>query len=448
MKTSRRKFIKGISLGAAGVTAGAGLLPVHAFGMGTQQENSRVSLTTGSERRQVAYDAVKIFEEDITAAVEGKQIILKPNLVWHDPSACATHPDTLRGLLDFFEEITDQEIQIAEASASNLGTWHNYDQYGYLPLEDEYNARLVDLNQGEWVEKEGFQSIYDGVQTVKIVKPFLDPGNWIMSVSRMKSHWHMVATLSVKNVLMAAPWNGTREDGMNQFEKVKMHGNRWNERNNEFLTQNMAIMAQDVWPDFGFVDGFEGMEGNGPEQGTPVDHRIAVAGPDAIAVDRIAVELMGINPHYMRYVRECADIGRGNFDCASIDVIGEDPEDHLRQYQLADGIEEQIGWLGEAPPAVCEYNHYTSGIRRNGRVEKRSRTIRVDLPHSMNTHMAIYAPQGRKVRQLVSHTLHTGRTPVSWDGLDDSGAHVPPGVYLLQLRTGAGMVVQKMTVPK
>ena len=106
MKTSRRKFLKGVTLGAAGVTAGVQLLPRNVFGIGLQQENSLVSLTAGSERRQIAYDAVKVFEEDIKTAIESKQVILKPNIVWHDPSDCATHPDTLRGLLDFFEEIT------------------------------------------------------------------------------------------------------------------------------------------------------------------------------------------------------------------------------------------------------------------------------------------------------------------------------------------------------
>ena len=43
------------------------------------------------------------------------------------------------------------------------------------------------------------------------------------------------------------------------------------------------------------VDGYIGMEGRGPVNGTIVEHRIALAGHDVIAVDRIGLELMGIN---------------------------------------------------------------------------------------------------------------------------------------------------------
>jgi hypothetical protein len=259
----------------------------------------------------------------------------------------------------------------------------------------------------------------------------------------MKSHWHMVATLSVKNVLMASPWNGKRHDYKNQYEKVKMHGNRWNERNNEFLSQNLPIMAGFVFPDFGFIDGFEGMEGNGPEQGTPVSHRIAIAGPDAIAVDRMGAELMGIHPHYLRYVANCAAVGKGNWDCANINVIGAKPENHIRKYQWADEIEDQIGWLGPPPPSVCTFNQLQLSAVREPRPPRR---LHVDMPHSANTHMAIYNLRGRKVRQLLAHTLPAGRRPISWDELDDNGRRVPPGHYILQLRTGAGMVSKRLTV--
>ncbi|HYW47476.1 MAG TPA: DUF362 domain-containing protein [Bryobacteraceae bacterium] len=45
----------------------------------------------------------------------------------------------------------------------------------------------------------------------------------------------------------------------------------------------------------GIVDGFEGMEGNGPASGTPVPHRIALASTDFLAVDRVGLECMGID---------------------------------------------------------------------------------------------------------------------------------------------------------
>ncbi len=457
MKTTRRDFIKNVSIGTVGIAAGSHILKSNVFGLGMQDElpNSKVALISGSERRQMAYDAIKIFENEIKTGIEGKQIILKPNCVSDSYPACATHPDSLRGLLDFFAEITDQNIQIAEASASEFGTISCYEDYQYLDLEEEYNVTLVDMNLGEWTELDGIQTINDGIVKIRIVNPFLDPDNYIVSVSRMKTHWHMVATLSVKNFLMGAPWNGQQPEfeNPNQVEKVKMHGCDnilWEGSHNEYLTTNLPTLAVHIWPDFGFVDGFEGMEGNGPTQGTPVDHRISLAGPDCIAVDRIGMELMGINPHYMRYVKECADLGLGNFDCSKIDLVGELLEDHIIQYQWPYGMhdmDELIAWLGEETPSVCEYNHYETGIKRRAGKTLPHRKINVTLPHSMNTHTAIYNMKAQRVRQLTSHTLKPGKHSIPWDGLDDSGKPVAAGTYILQMRTGAGIVSQKITVP-
>jgi len=43
------------------------------------------------------------------------------------------------------------------------------------------------------------------------------------------------------------------------------------------------------------VDTLEGMEGDGPSNGTAVDHRVCVASTDWLAADRVAVELMGVD---------------------------------------------------------------------------------------------------------------------------------------------------------
>ncbi len=42
------------------------------------------------------------------------------------------------------------------------------------------------------------------------------------------------------------------------------------------VNYNMAILARQLHPDLAVIDGYEGMEGNGPTQGTPIDHRVCV----------------------------------------------------------------------------------------------------------------------------------------------------------------------------
>ena len=78
------------------------------------------------------------------------------------------------------------------------------------------------------------------------------------------------------------------------------------------------IMAEMGWTEapkhiatLAVIDGFEGMEGNGPVGGTPIDHRVCVASPDWLAADRVAVELMGIDYAKVGYLNFCANAGLG-----------------------------------------------------------------------------------------------------------------------------------------
>ena len=62
------------------------------------------------------------------------------------------------------------------------------------------------------------------------------------------------------------------------------------------MNYNMAITAARLRPHWGVavIDGYEGMEGNGPSDGTAVPSRIALASTDFFAADRVGLETMGI----------------------------------------------------------------------------------------------------------------------------------------------------------
>ena len=60
------------------------------------QSKSRVSFVAGNDRREMIYQTLKPFEKEIKDGIVGKQIVIKPNCVWHDNPLCATHPDAVR----------------------------------------------------------------------------------------------------------------------------------------------------------------------------------------------------------------------------------------------------------------------------------------------------------------------------------------------------------------
>ena len=94
------------------------------------------------------------------------------------------------------------------------------------------------------------------------------------------------------------------------------------------------------------VDGYEGMEGNGPASGTPVASRLAIASTDYIAADRVGVECMGVKPEWIGYLQFCAEAGLGQYDLSKIDVRGAKIADVRKEYRLHRDIERELKWMG------------------------------------------------------------------------------------------------------
>jgi uncharacterized protein (DUF362 family) len=100
-----------------------------------------------------------------------------------------------------------------------------------------------------------------------------------------------------------------------------MHTSNSFDRNIQ-LHFNMFHLAQQIYPDLGVIDGFVGMEGNGPVGGTPVDARLALASLDPLALDVMTTKLMGFDPSQIMYLNAMAEAGMGQADLAKIKVLG------------------------------------------------------------------------------------------------------------------------------
>jgi uncharacterized protein (DUF362 family) len=160
----------------------------------------------------------------------------------------------------------------------------------------------------------------------------------------MKTHDRVLATLSLKNIVFGAPvkdigygWGSYAQKQGTTTDKPIVHGGGF-----KGINYNLFAMSQILRPDLAIVDGFEGMEGNGPNDGTPVDHRICVAGLDWLATDRTAIELMGIDFAKVAYLNYCAQAGYGVADLDKIEIIGESIAKHKRTYELSGNVERQL----------------------------------------------------------------------------------------------------------
>ena len=241
---------------------------------------------------------------------------------------------------------------IAESSAAN--TMEGYEKFGYTKVPAEHKGReikLVDLNEEALYEMQHILDDHLHLSPVRLAKRLLDPDAYVICSTQMKTHNAVVATLSVKNMALGAPLHSSSKETTRWSDKRRYHvGIRQ-------MHYNILLTAQRMKPYWGatVIDGFEGMEGNGPNQGLPVPSRLAIASTDYIAADRVGVECMGINPEWVGYLNYCGKTGVGNYDLAKIDVRGAKIADVKRSYQLHRDIERMLEWMGpmtDLPPKL------------------------------------------------------------------------------------------------
>jgi len=254
----------------------------------------------------------------------------------------ATEPESVRGILDFLEPIYKKKVIVAESTAgSGRSTLDGFQNFGYMPMLKEYNVKFADLNEERyttrWIHDERGYPL-----AINIIDTFLDPDIYLISATRLKSHNCVVATLSLKNVVMAAPVNHYKQkQAQGRNEKPSMHSG-----GNKGLSFNLFLLAQlGVRPDLAVLDGVVGMEGNGPVRGTPIEHGVTLASTDWLAADRVGVELMGMDYGTVKYLQWCANAGMGQDDRSKIDIVGPDPSKHVMKYKLHDNIENQLAWF-------------------------------------------------------------------------------------------------------
>ena len=304
------------------------------------ESRSSVAFTTGTERRQMLYEVMKPFQNEIKAGLKKKQLIIKPNMVVTNKPLCATHVDAMRALLEFLKPIYKGQIIIAESSSS-VNSSDGFKAYGYLDLAKEFNLKFVDINSesiGTPVYILDRNLHLDKIQASNVLT---DPNSYVISISRLKTHNSVVMTGAIKNLAMAAPLNPGAVNGSKPISyKRNMHSG-----GSRFLHYNMFLMTPYVMPDFAIIDGLEGMEGNGPIGGTPVDHKIAMASFDPVAMDSMAARLMDIPLENVGYLNYLAAAGMGNIDRDKIDIVGgKDPAKSVITYKLPNNITQQLEW--------------------------------------------------------------------------------------------------------
>lgn len=349
--SSRREFLRNALLAGGGLALfGAGRWSRVEAAESTPRyapkvpvSASRAALIKGDSRKTNIIEALKAIEADVRKGLEGKKrVLIKPNFVHTEIPLAATQADAAEGILEFLKPMFKGEIIIGE-SAANSSSDVGYKNYGYLELAKKYPVKLVDFDLEPFTYMYCIDDKFRAIPA-RTTKMVFDPDTYIISAAVMKTHDRIVATLSLKNLLVGsvikdttAGW-GPGKSG--RSDKAITHGGN----TIRGINFNLFKMAETLRPHLSVIDGFRAMEGNGPTSGTPVNHQIAIASVDFLAADRIAVECMGIDFAKVGYLNFCHQAGLGQADLAKIEIQGEKPDNVKRTYRLHDRIESEYDW--------------------------------------------------------------------------------------------------------
>jgi uncharacterized protein (DUF362 family) len=348
----------------------AAQVPQRRLGAGSHPESfpgsdqrATVAIQQGNDRRKNVYQSLKAIDKDLRAKMKGKKyVVIKPNFVNTVNQLAASHADFMRGILDYLGDSFRGPVVIAESSAGD--TRQGFENFKYTALTKEYRKqqlKLIDLNDEAKFERIAILDADLHIVPCRIAARLVDPEAFVISAAMLKTHNTVIASLGIKNMVLGAPLHQANGETPRWNEKRKYHVGL---RQTHY---NMMVTAQRLNWGASVVDGYEGMEGNGPNSGTPVASRIALASTDYVAVDRIAAEAMGINPEWLGYVKYCGAIGLGQFDAAKIDVLGAKVAEVKKSYRLHPDIDRELQWQG--PMTELPFNlgwTRALGSERNG----------------------------------------------------------------------------------
>ncbi|MFQ6120080.1 MAG: DUF362 domain-containing protein [Methanosarcinales archaeon] len=302
-------------------------------------KSPKVALVKGNNRKENIKKALDLIKEEINLK-DKETILIKPNLTALTNIYANTNVETVETIIEFLNEFCeeDKKIIIGEGSGSAFytkkSTWDVFKEFKYNRLEKKYsNVSLVNFDEKSDYFTLPVETIR-GFDKIKVLKPNYD---YIISVAIPKTHDYAIATFSMKNMMgLIKPSDRIKIHGLYldynigsnplinlipnsiklfafqhlQFLLALVRNKDNYKKCVKLIHKNLFALFKKVLPDLSVIDGFFGMEGNGPTSGNGIKHGIAIASTDPVKADALSAKIMGFNPEDIGYLYYCKKFGK------------------------------------------------------------------------------------------------------------------------------------------
>jgi len=242
----------------------------------------------------------------------GQKVLIKPNLLsarLPEDGVC-THPEVVRAI-----------IRLAKKATDNIFVGDSHGGFDIINMDDVYElSGMKKVCLEEKVALVKFDNVVnvEGIPFAKIVKEV----DVIINVPKMKTHGLLTLTGGVKNMFGAVVGKHKAEA---HFKHIKP---------SDFASYIIKIFIR-VKPALTIMDGIVAMEGDGPAAGKLRKAGLILASPDAVALDAVYADIVGLEPERVLTTVYAGDMNLGTSKLSDIQILGESIEKvKLKDFKL------------------------------------------------------------------------------------------------------------------
>jgi uncharacterized protein (DUF362 family) len=277
---------------------------------------SYVAIAKGERSHDTVYKALDLI--DYKTALKGfDKALIKVNFIttktWD--TGATTDPLVVEAILNKLA-LLPITAYVVESDATMTNADKAFEVTGMKTMCDQNGVECLNLRHMKPKVK---LKIPDGDALKSIIVPKIATEAAIVSAAKLKTHTNTAVTLGMKNMFGMLPDKYKGKYHLKGISKVVVDIN-------SVLKPKLTV-----------IDGFIGMEGRGPVDGTPVKMDTIIAGTDVVATDATACHVMGIDPHKVKHIIEASAKGIGTID--NVQILGEKIENVTRPFKTAKSLQ-------------------------------------------------------------------------------------------------------------
>jgi uncharacterized protein (DUF362 family) len=273
------------------------------------QESPLVAVVRGERGHKPVFKALDLINYKRALAGYDK-VLVKVNFIttktWD--TGATTDPIVVEAIIKKLADLP-VKVYVVESDATITNADKAFEVTGMKDMCYRNGIEWINLRH---VKDKITLEIPNGEVLKTIIVPRLVTESAIISAAKLKTHLDTKVTLGMKNMFGLLPDKLKGKYHMKGISKVVVDIN--------------TVLR----PTITIIDGFVGMEGKGPIDGTPIQMNVIIAGTDPVATDATAARIMGFNPYEITHIRKAFEKNLGKSEAQ---IIGEKLETVIKQFK-------------------------------------------------------------------------------------------------------------------